>query len=48
MCGGGGGELRSDNMTEIVDRLTGSVCVCGFKLGSDGITETLCVHHLKI
>ena len=24
MCGGGG-ELRSDNMTEIVDRLTGSV-----------------------
>ena len=23
---GGEGELRSDNMTEIVDRLTGSVC----------------------
>ena len=29
MCVGGEGELRSDNMTEIVDRLTGSECVCG-------------------
>ena len=29
MWGDGEGELRSDNMTEIVDRLTGSVCVCG-------------------
>ena len=31
MCvwGDGEGELRSDTMTEIVDRLTGSACVCG-------------------
>ena len=29
MWGGGKGELRSDTMTEIVDRLTGSVCVWG-------------------
>ena len=27
---GGEGELRSDSMTEIVDRLTGSVCVGGW------------------
>ena len=33
MCVWGGG-LKSDNMTEIVDRLTGSVCVWG---GGGGI-----------